>query len=185
MRWTGTEQARNYGLATVMSDAPLQRQIRIGQATIGLLGLDVALNHAMQDELSHREAVNQLFETIASQNYIPAGMRDEYRKALAREYSRLQNGQERQNESLTIRILGPGCVSCNNIQSLVFEIMSNMQIAADIFQIHDLDEIGRLGVVQTPALIINNKIVSKGRLPNRSEIEQWLSEAIATMQTRL
>ena len=56
--------------------------------------------------------------------------------------------------------------------------MDEMQVAADIFQVHDLDEIGRFGVMQTPALIINGKLKSVGRLPTRSQIEEWLREEL-------
>jgi hypothetical protein len=53
-----------------------------------------------------------------------------------------------------------------------------MGIAADIFQVHDLDEIGRFGVMQTPALVINNKLKCAGRLPSRAQVEEWLREEI-------
>ncbi|NOX26295.1 MAG: thioredoxin family protein [Deltaproteobacteria bacterium] len=162
-----------------MNDVPLQRQIKIGRASIGLAGLDVALSRALGGKLNRREAVEQIFTTISNRNYIPSGMRDAYREALAEEYDRLRDGETGNNdETLTIRILGPGCVSCNNIQKLVIEIMADMQVKADIVQIHDLDEIGRMGVMQTPALIINGQLKSTGRLPARSQIEEWLREAI-------
>ncbi len=70
-----------------IDEAPLQRQLRIGQATIGLLGLDVALNRLIQEKLNRETAINELFRAIADQNYIPFGMEDKYRQALAREYA--------------------------------------------------------------------------------------------------
>jgi len=91
---------------------------------------------------------------------------------------RLRGDSEKLSTDLVIRILGPGCVSCNNLQKLVIEIMSDMGIAADIFQVHDLDEIGRFGVMQTPALVINNKLKCAGRLPSRAQVEEWLREEI-------
>ncbi len=162
-----------------MTDIPLQRQIKIGRATIGLVGIDVALTQIMACDLERVKAINQLFQVVASKNYIPAGMQDDYRQALAKEYDRLQgNKSSPKDKNLTIRILGTGCVSCNNIQKLVFEIMAKMQVKADIFQIHDLDEIGRMGVLQTPALIINGELKSAGRLPTRSQIEEWLQQEL-------
>jgi len=161
-----------------INDTPLQRHLKIGQATIGLVGLDVALTQVQASNLGREEAIRRLFEAVAGQNYIPDGMQGQYKEALAKEYDRLQAGRERKDEALTIRILGPGCVSCNNIQTLVIEIMNQMQVAADIFQVHDLDEIGRFGVMQTPALIINGQLKSAGRLPTRSQIEEWLREAL-------
>ncbi len=52
-----------------------------------------------------------------------------------------------------------------------------MGVAADIFQVHDLDEIGRYGVMRTPALIVNGELKSSGRLPPPADIEEWLREA--------
>jgi len=51
-----------------------------------------------------------------------------------------------------------------------------MGITADIFQVHDLDEIGRFGVMQTHALVIDNKFKCTGRLPSRARVEEWLRE---------
>lgn len=157
-------------------DKPLERHLKIGNATVGLLGLDIVLTKLLADKTIEREvAINDLVDSISNQNYIPSGRENLYRVALAKEYDRLRSGQERETDnSLTIRILGSGCVSCNNLQSMVIEIMNELGVAADIFQIHDLDEIGRFGVIQTPALIINGKLKSAGRLPRKSQIEEWL-----------
>jgi len=158
-------------------DKPLERHLKIGKATVGLLGLDIILSQLLgQDDISRQDAGEQLFAEVSRKNYIPAGMEEEYRTALLKEYNRLKGGSDREDGDLTIRILGPGCVSCNNLQTMVIEIMAEMNLAADIFQIHDLDEIGRFGVIQTPALIINGKLKSAGRLPSRSQLEEWLRE---------
>ncbi len=161
-----------------IDEAPLQRQLKIGQATIGLMGLDVTMNRLMRENLPRETAVNELFQAVAGKNYIPPGMADKYRQALALEYDRLMAGglKNDNKKSLTIRILGSGCVSCNNLQKLIIEIMARIEVAADIFQIHDLDEIGRYGVMQTPALIINGRLKSAGRLPTSSQIEEWLRQ---------
>ncbi len=163
-----------------IDDVPLQRQLKIGQATIGLVGLDVALNRLMQENPDRETAIDELFQAVAARNYIPAGMADKYRRALAREYDRLKAGSTGNDHksTLTIRILGTGCVSCNNLQKLIIEIMARLRVAADIFQVHDLDEIGRYGVTQTPALIINGRLKSAGRLPTSSQIEEWLQQEL-------
>lgn len=161
-----------------MSDTPTQRQLRIGRATVGLLGLDIALNRLLgEGEVDRGEAVDRLYDEVKKQNYIPGGMEEEYRQALAKEYERLQAGHAATDQDLVIRVLGPGCVSCNNLQNIVIEVMSELGIAADVFQVHDLDEIGRFGIIQTPALLINGKVKCAGRLPSSSQIEEWLRDA--------
>jgi len=160
------------------SDIPLQRTLRVGKATIGLIGLDVALHKILARGKSDEEAaVTELLAEISRHNYIPDSAREGYREALAREYRRLRQGKAAAASHLSIRILGPGCVSCNRLNTLIFDILQEMGIAADIEQIHDLDEIWRQGVTMTPALVINGQLKSSGRIPSRAKVEEWLREA--------
>ncbi len=164
----------------MIDDVPLQRALRVGTVTVGLLGLDVALTRVMaQPELGTWAAVDQVYAEIARQNYVPTAAVDKYRQALAREIERLRGGgQAGEGGHLEVRILGTGCVSCNNLQKVVIEILADKGIAADVFQVHDPDEIGRFGVLQTPALVVNGRVRSVGRLPSRAEIEEWLMESV-------
>ena len=158
-------------------DAPLQRTIKIGNANIGLIGLDVAMNQLLNRDVSDEEAAGFLFDAIKDKNYIPKSAVDLYKKALLREYIRQRDNTDSDQDGLTIRILGPGCVSCNNIKIMLIEILDKLELAADVEDIHDLDEIWRYGVTSTPALIINGEVKSAGILPTFSHIEQWVREA--------
>lgn len=161
------------------TDIPLQRVLRVGKVNIGLIGIDVALSRYGCDEgLPVEKAVESVFKAVALNNYIPVTASHLYKEAIEKEILRLRSGDTAQTDELIIRILGPGCVSCNKLQSSVIEIMNAMGVAADVFQIHDLDEIGRFGVVQTPALVINGDLKSQGRHPSPSQIEAWLREYI-------
>jgi hypothetical protein len=157
-------------------EAATSRTIRIGKANIGLIGLDLAMNEAARRELGEAEAMDFLYQAIKKKNYIPDPMEEKYRIALFREYARHLRGESDNHEGLVIRIFGPGCVSCNGLQELVIEVLADMDIAADIEQIHEPDEIGRAGILQTPALMINNVLKSSGLLPTRALVEQWLRE---------
>jgi len=160
-------------------DGPLQRTLRVGKISIGLFGLDIALNRVAGNvSLNNKVAARQVFEEISRQNYVPSDATESYLQAIEEVIERIRGGKDNYSADLVIRILGPGCVSCNSLQKLVIEIMSDMGVAADVFQVHDLDEIGRFGVMQTPALVINNEVKSSGRLPTRTKIEEWLREAI-------
>ena len=157
-------------------DAATTRTIRIGSATIGLIGLDLALNRAAARGLSEEAAVDFLFAAVSRDNYIPPGGAEKYRTALRLAYrEHLHPGGERSGPPV-IRIFGTGCVSCNSLQTLVIEVLDAMAMAADIEQIHDPDEIGRQGIVMTPALMINGQVKSGGLLPTRAQIEQWLRD---------
>jgi hypothetical protein len=157
-------------------DAATSRTIRIGSANIGLIGLDLAMNEAAGRELGEAEAMDFLYQAIKEKNYIPAAMKEKYRIALFKEFARHLHGDSGHDESLVFRIYGPGCVSCNGLQELVIEVLADLHIAADIEQIHDPDEIGRAGILQTPALMINGKVKSAGLLPTRALVEQWIRD---------
>jgi len=157
-------------------DAATSRTIRIGSANIGLIGLDIALNKAVNEQLPEGEAVDFLFDSVSSKNYIPPGTEDKYRAALRQEYRRHLNIDDNVTDAIIIRIFGTGCISCNNLQVQVIEVLNSMNLAADIEQIHDPDEIGRHGIIMTPALMINGKVKSGGRLPTQVQIEQWIKE---------
>ena len=154
----------------------LLTKLKIGQSTIGLIGLGPAIQQAIGQNLNADAAADFLLTTMGRENYIPAGAIELYRKALRAEYERAVSGGAPSHQQLTIKILGPGCVSCNKLNTMIFDIMQRLDIAADIEQIHDLDEIWRHGVIITPALIINGKIKSSGRMPPPAEVEQWLRE---------
>lgn len=160
------------------NDLPLPRTLRIGKTTIGLIGLDVALGKILaRGETNEDAAVAELLAEISKHNYIPDSALANYRQALGQEYRRHHQGEAAAASHLSIRILGPGCVSCNRLNALIFDILQELDLAADIEQIHDLDEIWRLGVTMTPALIINGVVKSSGKMPSRSTVEEWLREA--------
>ena len=157
-------------------EAATTRTIRIGNANIGLIGLDIALNKAAAQNMQEDQAIEFLYSAVCKKNYIPTGAENKYRKALRNEYRKHMNIDSQETVGLVIRIFGTGCISCDNLQAQVIEVLSHMNLAADIEQIHDPDEIGRLGVLMTPALMINGKIKSGGKPPTLAQIEQWIKE---------
>lgn len=161
-------------------DTPLQRTIRIGNATVGLLGLDVALAQLAAKKISEDDAVKFLYEQVSQKNYIPEQAVKPYKEALRREYRRYFDlGGKTAGHSLTIRILGRPCITCNKLKNMLIDILQEKNVAADIEDVQDLDEIWRYGVTKTPALIINGEVMSAGIQPPRVKIEQWIDEAIA------
>ena len=159
-----------------MTDAATSRFIRIGQASIGLLGLDQALNRAGQQGLAEAEAVDFLFQAIQKENYIPPGKQTAYRHALLTAYRKHCNLEAEDVGALVLRIFGSGCVSCNRLYSQIIELLDRLGVAADVEQIYDPDEIGRAGILHTPALMINGTVKSAGLLPAPAQLEQWLRE---------
>lgn len=150
--------------------------IRIGKSSIGLIGVDIALNKALAAEMPIDQAVDFIFRAVKEHNYIPPTMVEKYQEAIGREYSKLLGIHDEKEQGLTIRILGTGCISCNGLQTMVIDAMERAGVAADIEQIHDRDEIWRLGVTTTPALMINGQIKVAGIKPTLAQVEGWIRE---------
>jgi small redox-active disulfide protein 2 len=77
---------------------------------------------------------------------------------------------------LTIKVLGPGCCRCNDLEKMCINVLAENDIDADLQKITDMKEIAKLGVMSTPALIINDKVMVNGKLPTKSTLLHWIKE---------
>jgi small redox-active disulfide protein 2 len=80
---------------------------------------------------------------------------------------------------LNIKVLGPGCANCINLEKLCKEVVTENGIEAEIIKITDFKDIMAHGIMSTPGLIINGKIVSSGKLPTKSTLTHWVMNAMA------
>ncbi len=160
-------------------------QISVEGRQIGVIGLEYAIQNILEwaKGKNDDDVSMELFHRIETRNYIPSKIKEAYRKALLREYKRYlgQNVEEEPVAGLQVVILGPGCFQCSSLESLFREVMAEMNLAGDLRHVTDAKEIGRYGVLGTPALIINGKVVAVGSVPEKKKIQQWLSEAVARM----
>ena len=78
---------------------------------------------------------------------------------------------------LEIKIAGPGCKNCEELSSRVHKVLEEMRAEATLMKITDYQEIAASGVMMTPGLIVNGKVLSQGRLPSEGTIRDWLLEA--------
>ena len=77
---------------------------------------------------------------------------------------------------MEIKILGTGCPKCQTLEKLTREAVSDLGIEANITKEEDIIKIMGFGVLHTPGLVINNKVVMSGRLPSLSEIKNSITE---------
>jgi excisionase family DNA binding protein len=78
-----------------------------------------------------------------------------------------------------IKVLGPGCRACDRLAGLVEEIARALGIRSEaVSRVRELDEIAEYGPAPMPALIINNQLVSAGRLPNKSRLTELLRRCL-------
>lgn len=77
---------------------------------------------------------------------------------------------------MNIKILGTGCAKCQALEKKVRNIVEAQGINAEISKVTDLKQIMSYGVMMTPGLVINEKVVSFGSIPPESQILTWLKE---------
>jgi small redox-active disulfide protein 2 len=77
---------------------------------------------------------------------------------------------------MEIKILGPGCAKCKTLDKLTREVVEKNGIVASITKVEDIMEIMKYGVMSTPAMVIDEKVVVKGRVPSADEIKQLITK---------
>ncbi len=76
-----------------------------------------------------------------------------------------------------IEVLGPGCNNCMKLEANAREAVAQAGIEAEIRHVTDYAEIAQRGVMNTPGLVIDGKVVSVGKIPTSWTIAAWLTEA--------
>ena len=77
---------------------------------------------------------------------------------------------------MEIKILGTGCTKCKTLEKITREVVVETGIEANVSKVEDIMQIMNYGVVSTPALVINEKVVIKGRVPSANEIKKILTQ---------
>jgi small redox-active disulfide protein 2 len=80
---------------------------------------------------------------------------------------------------MTIKVLGPGCINCKTLERRTIEVLSEMSLQAEVEKVEDLDSIVGYGIMRTPGLVIDEKVVWQGGVPTREKIKQLLESAVA------
>ena len=78
---------------------------------------------------------------------------------------------------MEIKILGPGCPKCGEVEKRVKSALAELDVAADIENVTDIKKMMSYGIRATPSLVINGKIKSSGRIPRVEDIKAWIQEA--------
>ncbi|MFZ4522701.1 MAG: thioredoxin family protein [Bacteroidales bacterium] len=77
---------------------------------------------------------------------------------------------------MEIKILGPGCAKCKSLDRLTREVVEKHGINATVTKVEDIMEIMKYGVMSTPALVVDEKVILKGRVPSADELKQLLTK---------
>ena len=76
---------------------------------------------------------------------------------------------------MKIQVAGPGCLKCQETEKNVREACSQLKLDADISHVYDIKEIAKLGVLFTPAVIVNSKVITSGKIPTVDELKKIFS----------
>jgi len=77
---------------------------------------------------------------------------------------------------MNIKVLGPGCINCKTLEARTQEALNKMNIEASIEKVIDYSEMLSLGLVRTPGLVIDNKIVVQGFVPTVEQLQQIIKQ---------
>lgn len=78
---------------------------------------------------------------------------------------------------LNIKILGGGCANCKRLEANARKVVEDLGLEAEFEKVTDYGEIMKWPILSTPGLVINDQLVSAGRIPSLTEIESWLRSA--------
>ncbi len=78
---------------------------------------------------------------------------------------------------MDIKVLGTGCANCKATIDLIDQIAQAKGVAVKLEKVEELQDIMGYGVMSTPGVVINGKVVHAGGVPSRDKIEQWLAAA--------
>jgi len=77
---------------------------------------------------------------------------------------------------MDIKVLGTGCANCRNTIALIEQVAQAKGVAVSLSKVEELRDIMSYGVMSTPGVVIDGKVVHAGGIPARDKIEQWLAE---------
>ena len=80
--------------------------------------------------------------------------------------------------SLSVKVLGTGCANCKNLERSTVNALTELNLDAQVEKVEDIQKILSYGVMRTPALVINDKVVLYGRVPGLSELKEIIKKNI-------
>jgi len=78
---------------------------------------------------------------------------------------------------MEIKILGTGCANCKRTKALAAEVVKELNVAATVVEVTDLPTIMGYGIMSTPGIVINEKVVGSGGVPTKQQMVQLIQQA--------
>lgn len=75
---------------------------------------------------------------------------------------------------MEIKVLGPGCQKCKTSYNAIEKVVKENHLDVQLIKVDDIEEIMRYNIMSTPAIVIDGKVVMKGKVPSEAEVKQLL-----------
>jgi small redox-active disulfide protein 2 len=80
---------------------------------------------------------------------------------------------------MNIKILGTGCARCHQLEKTTREVVKELGIDATVEEVNDMRQIMTYNILTTPGLVINEQVVSSGKVPSKAEVNQLIINSLA------
>lgn len=148
---------------------------------VGMIGLKEVFQEAQKRNFDSEEELKQfLLDKSEEKNYVPDSKREDYAQAVLKAYKKFigEKVEEDRTGFPIIRVLGPGCPACENLERDIRDLLAKLNLAAEVEHVRDVNEIAEYGMIRTPGLVINNELVINGRVPRPEKLAQLLQEKL-------
>lgn len=78
---------------------------------------------------------------------------------------------------MNIKILGGGCANCKRLEQIARKVVEENHIEAEFEKVMEYADIMKFGVMSTPGLVVDGKVLCSGRIPSEAEVAAWLKAA--------
>lgn len=83
---------------------------------------------------------------------------------------------------LTIKVLGSGCANCKKLEAVARQVVDQMGVQAEVIKVTEYPDIMAYNIMSTPGLVINEKVVSSGRIPTPAEVTTFVTNALMAVE---
>lgn len=85
---------------------------------------------------------------------------------------------------MKIKVLGPGCSKCHQLEQVVRDVVKELAIDASVEEVKDVKKIMDYSILMTPGLVINEEVVSSGKVPSKAEVTQMIINGLEKEERR-